>query len=225
MSAYQIHKLKVSNNMFINFTYIIVDTSTKSAAIVDPSWDLTLITDTLDQEGADLKAILLTHAHVDHVNLVKPLVSSYHPTVYMHQAEIHHDRFQCDNLIGVSDLEEIVLGDTSIVCVWTPGHTVGSTCYLLKNDLFTGDTLFSEGVGVCFSERGGNPRELYKSTQRLKSMVPDHIRIHPGHSFGYDTGRPFCDVYKTNIYLHLNEEDFVAFRMRANQPALFGWQQ
>ncbi len=222
--TYEIYRLKVSNGIFTNFTYIIVDNFTKLAAIVDPSWDMDLISDVIQRLNIRLKSILITHSHYDHTNLVSPLVERYEAAVFMHQAEIMDYQFECDNLTAFLDLEVLALGSTSIVCIWTPGHTSGGSSFLLSNDLFTGDTLFSEGVGVCFPENGGNPKDLFKSIQRLKTIIRNDVLIHPGHSFWVEPNLSFREIYETNIYLHFNrQDDFVAFRMRENQPPLFKW--
>lgn len=224
MSTYKIYRLKVSNSIFINYTYLIVDNLTLLAAIVDPSWDLELVAETIQKLNVKIKSILLTHSHHDHVNLVPLLTENYEPDVFMHRTEIRDYQFQCKNLKGFSDREVLILGNTSIICIWTPGHTSGSSCFLLTDDLFTGDTLFSEGVGICQPESGGNPKKLFQSTQRLKSIIRDNIFIHPGHAYFHEPGLTFQELYNTNLYLHLdNEKDFVSFRMREHQPPILDW--
>lgn len=222
--TYEVHRLKVSNGFFINFTYLILDTFTRSAAVVDPSWDLARIDGLIKGLEAKLKKILITHAHFDHTNLVSPLVERYGSEVFMHRSEVAGPGFGRGMLAPFRDLDVIYLGLTPIVCIRTPGHTSGSGSFLLPNDLFTGDTLFSEGVGVCFPETGGNPSDLFRSVQRLKAVIRDNVIIHPGHSFWVEPGLSFKEIYETNVYMHFKRRaDFVAFRMRQNQPPLFNW--
>jgi hydroxyacylglutathione hydrolase len=220
-NSYQIKQIKVGAFFFLNFSYLIIDSISKQAAVVDPAWELEKIETALSENGAELTKILLTHSHFDHVNLVAPLQKRYHPQVYMSAAEIEYYNYNCDNLNPVRHLEAIQLGRTQINCLLTPGHTAGGTCYLLKDDLFTGDTIFTEGCGLCDST-GGSPEQMYHSIQMIKKLVHPETRIYPAHSYGKQPGYPLRYLFDYNLYFHfVTIEKFVQFRMRPNQKGLF----
>jgi glyoxylase-like metal-dependent hydrolase (beta-lactamase superfamily II) len=96
----------------------------------------------------------------------------------------------------------------------TPGHTAGGVCYLIENNLFSGDTLFAEGCGYC-SGRGADPRAMFHSLQLLKRTIAPQTLVFPGHSYGQLPGQTFGSLLKNNIYLAFDDErKFVQFRMR-----------
>ncbi|WP_366296271.1 MBL fold metallo-hydrolase [Paenibacillus sp. AN1007] len=217
-SEYKVYPIKSSYGGFINYSYIVIDAHTQEAAVIDPSWDLASILNILEAESAELTHILLTHSHPDHVHLVQALLDRFDPKVYMGAAEIEFFNYQCANLHAVKDQDTILLGSTLISCIHTPGHTPGSICFSLKNCIFTGDTLFAEGCGIC-SERGGDPALMYHSLQTIRNRVHPSVHVYPAHSFGVEPGQKLYLVLERNIYFNIfDEEQFVAFRMRKNQP-------
>ena len=221
--TYEVHKLKVKFTFCKNFTYLIVDSKSKEAAIIDPAWELNPILNKIKKLNATLKCILLTHSHFDHTNLINSLLKHFNPKVFMHKKEINCYNFRCKNLQPIDHLDKIKLGSTHITTLFTPGHTAGSCCFLLEEDLFTGDTLFTEGCGICYG-KGSSPKAMFQSLQMIKSTINHDTHIYPAHSFGKAPGQPFNKLLKENIYLQFdNEADFVAFRMRENQWGFFNF--
>ncbi|NEW04624.1 MBL fold metallo-hydrolase [Paenibacillus sp. SYP-B3998] len=220
-STYEIIRLKAGSPLMPNYMYVILDRATHEAAIIDPGWDLELITTCFRELGAQPSIILLTHSHFDHVNMVEPLVERFGSLVYMSAIESEYYQIRPTNLIQFHDLDAIYLGQTRIQCMITPGHTAGGSCFLLSDSLFTGDTVFIEGCGVCNME-GGSPEQMYESIQRIKRVVAPHVRIYPGHSYGKPLGSTLGDLEKCNIYFGLDvKKHFVDFRMRKNQKPYF----
>lgn len=218
---YEMHQLKTVFYNFSNYCYIIVDKTTKKAMIVDPAWELDKVTDKLNELDAELVSVLLTHSHYDHVNLVNPLIKRFNPDVYMSKTEIDYYGFRCDNLHGLDDMDEISTGRTKVLCMLTPGHTAGGMCYLLPGSMFTGDTIFTEGCGMC-SKKGGSAEKLFYSIQKVKDKVTPDVRIYPGHSFGEAPGQTMEQIERNNIYFQIYEKEFfVEFRMRKNQKGIF----
>ncbi|MDQ0492233.1 MBL fold metallo-hydrolase [Paenibacillus brasilensis] len=162
---YEIYQLNTRSYRFSNFIYIIIDKTTRNALIVDPAWKLNIIVDKLNQLDAALQGILLTHSHYDHVNLVAPLEGLFNPYVYMSKAETDYYGFRCNNLQAINDQDKISVGETMVTCMHTPGHTAGGVSYLLKDSIFTGDTIFIEGCGICNSW-GGLPEQSPEGTGR-----------------------------------------------------------
>lgn len=219
--TYEVHQIKTYHQMWSNYCYIIADRSKKSAIAVDPSWEIDKITDKLHELDVDLSAILLTHSHYDHVNLAEPLQQIYHSDIYMSSAEIDFYQFRCRNLIALEDGQTFAAGGFVIRSILTPGHTAGGMCYLLSDHLFTGDTVFTEGCGIC-EDRGSSAEDMFHSIQRIKASIPPHVRVYPGHSFGEKPGQKMESLLKNNIYFQIEKkEHFVNFRNRKNQKGLF----
>ena len=220
MNSFQVYQLHLQSMFFKNYCYFIIDKETNFTAIIDPAWELATIEKLLKKINGTLTTILLTHSHFDHVNLVKPLLEKYNPTVIMSAKEIDYYNFTCHNLHPIENGDYLKLGKTDIKCILTPGHTAGSTCFLLTDCLFTGDTLFIEGCGSCNAD-GGNPEEMYSSIQLIKNTISPDILIYPGHSYGKAPGYPLRHLLKENIYFHIDKLDhFISFRMRKNQNNL-----
>ncbi|MCC5467075.1 MBL fold metallo-hydrolase [Pelosinus baikalensis] len=221
MNNFQIYQLHLKSTFFKNYCYIIFDKTTNLTAIIDPAWELETIEIFLKKINANLATILLTHSHVDHVNLVNPLLKKYNPQVVMSVKEINYYNFTCNNLNPIENGDSIKLGNTDIKCLLTPGHTVGSTCFLLPDSIFTGDTIFTEGCGGCSAD-GGNPEEMYYSIQMIKNTISPKVSVYPAHSFGKKPGYPLKYLFEENIYFQINKlEHFIAFRMRKEQKNIF----
>ncbi len=219
--SYSIHQLKLSFSFIINYTYIIVDISTREAAIVDPAWDIETIDETLRITGARPTTILLTHSHFDHVNMIGPLIRKFDSQTYMSLKEIEFYKFQCKNLNPIQHHDIIQVGKTKITALLTPGHTAGSTSFLLSNSLFTGDFIFIEGCGICNTE-GGCPEKMFDSIQMIKETVASDVCVYPGHSYGRNPGFPIGYLMEKNIYFSISEKKlFINFRMRRNQTNIF----
>ncbi|WP_445670956.1 MBL fold metallo-hydrolase [Paenibacillus sp. FSL P4-0502] len=223
-ATYDVYTLKVEHGIFKNFCYIIIDKVTRMTAIVDPAWELDKIEQRLLQINASVAAVLLTHTHFDHVNLVPELEKRYRPRVYLSREEAESSGYYFGNQVLLEDNQSFYLGQTLISCLLTPGHSEGSMCYLLEDCLFTGDTVFIEGCGFAEAQTGAAGR-LYNSIQKIKQNVGQTVLIYPGHSFGKAPGYPLSYLLENNIYFLLEtKEHFVQFRTRKGQKGIFRFQ-
>ena len=175
-----------------NFIYLILDWSSKKAAIVDPQKDLSLPLQALNAHGFKLEAILLTHTHWDHTAGVKPLLGQMPKLqVYAGKQDLH----RIEELLSVgTDLRVlngdalISIGNLTLLAVHTPGHSAGEYCYFLKPGsqnsvpyLFTGDTIFIRDCGRTDFEDGSNS-QMFASIQRIKQF-PEETVFLVGHHY------------------------------------------
>ena len=186
-------------------TYLI--TKGDKAVIVDPGLDFSSIID--EVKKYEVIAILITHAHVDHIDgcgvfdvpiyVGKEDLNNFNDltkSLYFMTGIKPSYRGKKLNLIGVSDNEIINIGDFSFKVIYTPGHTEGSCCYLYYDNLFSGDTLFSGSIGrVDFP--GGSMKKMKESLKKLKTICSDNFVVYPGHE-GKTTIKT---EKKSNIYL------------------------
>jgi hydroxyacylglutathione hydrolase len=220
----EIYPIRTSFAFFKNYTYLIQNNKTNTCIIVDPAWNAHLIEKRIDDLRTTVSAVLLTHSHFDHTNLAEYFAKKYDCGVFMNEDEVNFYDYKCKNLRPLSFGEkDVIIGGTSVFICHTPGHTKGSSCYLIGDNLFTGDTLFIEGCGIC-NGKGADPSSMYYSFLSLKSNISDNVLIFPGHSFGEKVGQPFEHVKKNNIYLNIiKKEHFIDFRMRKNPKAQFSF--
>jgi hydroxyacylglutathione hydrolase len=207
-----------------NYSYLVFDPAHREALVIDPAWELPKLEEALGQNDLRLKTILVTHGQKDHIDLVKPLVEKYRCEVWMSERDSNSFGFQCDNLRTITTETPFRTAQMNIVPILTPGHTMGCICYLIEDNLFSGDTLFIEGCGMCFG-KDSDPRMLFRSLQRLKTDLYPATRIFPAHSYGREPGENLSFLLKYNPYLHFKEEErFVAYRMREGQTGFFNFQ-
>lgn len=210
-----VHVLEMRRGPMKNYNYVVVDTMSRSAIIVDPAWEMDKIQTTIDKLGVRLKAVLITHTHHDHINLAKQVAEKYGCPIMMSEEEIVYSGFHHRSLQPL-DGTPVFIDYLKIDPILTPGHTPGCVCYLIGNNFFTGDVLFSEGCGICPDNEAAS--EMYHSLSFIKENLNPATLIYPGHSYGKKVGQMFCDVLRDNLYLNIEElNSFVGFRMRRGQ--------
>ncbi len=193
----KITKVDLGHEIFAN-CYVLVDEKSGESAIVDPAYYNDEIAELFKEAGAEnLKYILLTHGHFDHIFGVRGLREASGAKVVIHDAdaEFLHDprkslaenNFPEPQLPVVADItvkegDELMLGDEVIKIINTPGHTMGSVCYILENDrvMLSGDTLFCMTAGRT-DLYGGNEEMMIESLKRLIALEGDY-RVLPGHN-------------------------------------------
>jgi glyoxylase-like metal-dependent hydrolase (beta-lactamase superfamily II) len=167
---------------FANNTYLIQDRASGEAIVVDAPTDATKVLDALDT--GFVTRIVITHWHPDHWGGVEGLRGATEATVACHQDDAERYR---EKIAGtIADGEEIAVGSLRVRAIHTPGHTPGSTCFLVGKHLFSGDTLFPGGPG-----RTDSPDALRQSIESITSRLftlPDDTLVHPGHGEGTTIG-------------------------------------
>ena len=168
--------------------YILVDEETMEAAVIDPADEAETIRDAVENLGATLRYILLTHGHRDHT-LAAPALHEMVPdaAVYIHELDkgcVGIYRYPMDELIGdalkfYDEGDTLPLGTLTVEVLLTPGHTGGSVCLKCGHALFTGDTLFAGSMGRI-DLPGAQPEKMMSSLARLKKLDGDYD-VYPGH--------------------------------------------
>jgi glyoxylase-like metal-dependent hydrolase (beta-lactamase superfamily II) len=206
----------------VNFAYLIGDPGSRRAWLVDPAWDVAGLLRNVETAGYQLAGVLLTHWHPDHAggDLWGLRVEGAAAVRERTGVPIHAHREEARWLAASAGLTEaqltlfdadqvLELGSARARCVHTPGHTGGSTCYLLWDDtgplhvsraLLSGDVLFVGGCGRV-DLPGSDPEEMYRSLhQRLAGLPPDTI-LYPGHDYGPRPVSTLGEERRANPYL------------------------
>jgi glyoxylase-like metal-dependent hydrolase (beta-lactamase superfamily II) len=175
-----------------------------TAFFVDPGGDVREVLEYLTRQKLTLKAVLLTHGHLDHIAGIDDLVPLVGDGIYIapeDAAMLRHPPKEMQWAFGITckdveDFKTIVEGDVvsvgkfEVKVMATPGHTQGSVCYLVQSGgdegqrvLVSGDTLFAQSVGRT-DLPGGDEATLLKSLEKLADLSDD-LWVLPGH--GPDT--------------------------------------
>ncbi len=202
--------------------------SNGEAVIIDPLREIEPYITRANEKNVKIKYIFETHFHADFISGHLPL--SKHTGAPIVFGPTANPKFDC---MILNDSEELKIGNLKIVALHTPGHTMESTCYLLKDEngknhsLFTGDTLFLGDVGrPDLAQKSKNgfsekyfARLLYKSLRDKIFPLEDNVIIYPSHGFGSACGKKISkktmallgDERKTNYALNPNisENEFV----------------
>lgn len=177
------------------FCYLVADKKTGEAILIDPAGDFNLINEKISRHSAKVKYIVNTHGHYDHTSGNDYMLKQTGATLLIHESDFPQIRsFSKDDAALFSSQEKkkvlllkhndvIKLGSTAIKVIHTPGHTPGCISLYADGNIFTGDTLFTEGVGRT-DLPGGSQKELVKSIIDRILSLPDNTVIWPGHHYG-----------------------------------------
>jgi glyoxylase-like metal-dependent hydrolase (beta-lactamase superfamily II) len=159
-----------------------VVSSAGEAAVIDPSVPPTVYVTMANRHGWTIRYVIETHVHADHLSRARALTRQTGATLVLPKQD--RIRFEC---AAAADGDRIRLGSASLTAMHTPGHTDESMCYILNEAaVFTGDTLFTNGVGR--PDLHADPdaarqraRALFASLSRLRRLAHD-IVVLPGHT-------------------------------------------
>jgi hydroxyacylglutathione hydrolase len=184
---------------------IVGDETTREAIVIDPGDDPDVIVERLNFHNLTLREIVCTHTHIDHVGAIFELQQKAGVRAAIHQADL----FLFEKLdvqaqwLGMpapqrGAIDHFLTDGSAISCagvemgvIHTPGHTPGSTCFLLpgdRNTLFAGDTLFLGGIGRTDLWGGSTPQILTSIKNRLLTLDDDTLVI-TGHGPSTTVGR------------------------------------
>ena len=187
--------LQIAVGQMANFTYIVADEENGEAAVIDPSWDLDKIFQTLKKNNWQAKYIINTHTHFDHVLGNEQMAELTGAKI------VQHKNSQLEKDIAVSDGDTIEIGSIRLRVLYTPGHSKDSICLLLEDKfIFTGDTLF---VGNCgrVDLPGSDAKEMYDSLFNRLAKLDENLILYPGHNYGLTSISTIGQEKKTNSVL------------------------
>ena len=195
-----------------NYSYLVID-SNNNALIVDPGEAEPLIK-VIDKKKVNLKFILNTHHHFDHIGGNEELKKKYKAKIL----GFENDRDRIPGIdISLSDNEIWKSGDFEAQIIYIPGHTSGHIAFhFYKNEiLFSGDTLFSLGCGRVFE---GTNIEMYESLSKLKNL-PLNTKIYCCHEYTYNNSL-FCMKYD-NKNIELKKKIIeIGKKIKRNEPTI-----
>lgn len=176
-------------------TYLIIDEDSKEAIIIDLGGDFDKINDEIKRNGATLKYILNTHGHFDHVMGEINLQTKTNAPILMHKDDEHHAKniteymknWQLPAVEGeikidkfIDENSDLSIGNKKIKIFHTPGHTKGGLCFLIEDNLFSGDTLFMGTVGRT-DLFDGDYDTIINSIKTELLPLDDSIKVYSGH--------------------------------------------
>jgi hydroxyacylglutathione hydrolase len=180
------------------------DEQSREAIVIDPGDDIAKIAKLLDQHGLTVKAIVITHAHIDHIGGAAKLKELTGAPVYMNSndAELYAHLDTQAGWLGMEtpsrteidsearEGDRLRLGGAEFQIIDTPGHTQGSISIWIpeENKLIAGDTLFRDSIGRT-DLPGGNPRQILRSIQDKLLALPETAVVIPGHGPNTTIGR------------------------------------
>lgn len=184
--------------------YIIRGAESRKALLIDPGGDMQPVFDILEKRGLKLEAVVLTHAHGDHIDGLPDLLRMFQLKVILHPKDLFLLERGLgsipENLCKVEDGDSLKLGGLMLKFLHTPGHTPGGLALVVNHKaVFSGDTLFAEGIGrTDFSY--GSLEEIQDSIYAKLLRLPDSFLLMPGHGFISTIEAVKCD----NPYLDHN---------------------
>jgi hydroxyacylglutathione hydrolase len=189
---------------FFKNGYLVSSDTSHEAVLIDPGDEVAALLEVARKEKLIVKAILLTHAHVDHVTGVAAAKAELGVPVWLHRADLplYNIAVQQGRMFGL-DVEQpppvdefytpgpvLTFGEYAVDVLETPGHCPGGVCLAIgprsssERELFVGDTLFAGSIGRT-DLMGGDTELLLQSIREVLFTFPDDTPVHSGH--GPDT--------------------------------------
>ena len=174
--------------------WIVGSEASGEGMVIDPGGNAEVIHKAIADSGLDIKVIVLTHGHSDHIAALYEIQDRTGAEVAVHvaDADFLEGRGSFSSQFGISyktppapgrllrEGDVIDIGSLSFSVLHTPGHTPGSICLLTDDKVFTGDTLFRRGIGTTLMP-GSSRRQLIDSIQTRLMVLPDNTIVYPGH--------------------------------------------
>lgn len=185
--------------------YLVINEETKETVMVDPGAYPAKVKNAVKEQGLKLKAVLLTHAHFDHIMGLSDVMEDVKVPVYVEEADLPmmtdgesnlsstyvRGGYRFEEAVPVGDGQQLEIAGFQFRVIHTPGHTPGGCCYYMEQEgvLFSGDTLFQTSVGRS-DFPGGSASALVRSVKEKLLVLPEETHVYPGHmeetTIGYE---------------------------------------
>jgi len=194
-----------------NYVYLIGDRKTREAVVVDAAWDIDAILNTAAADGMRITKALVTHFHPDHlggdmmgahITGAAELLEREKVKVIIHKEEAPYVKriagLAPSDMVPVESGDKVTVGSASLTVIHTPGHSPGSQCFLIRDRLISGDTLFVGGCGRV-DLPGSNPEDMYHSLTQKLMALPDNTIVYPGHNYADRPTSSVGEERRTNM--------------------------
>jgi len=179
------------------FCYLVADEKSREGVLIDPAGDHHLIQNAIDKHGVTVTYIINTHGHFDHTSGNDYWMKKTGAPLLLHETDVRKlgsltSRFMSRTMGGktspppqmtLKDGDVIAFGSCSLKVIHTPGHSEGSVCLYTPGHVFTGDTLFTEGMGRTDLPDGSMKKIMHSIVNKILALPEDTV-IWPGHHYG-----------------------------------------
>ncbi|MBN2041590.1 MAG: MBL fold metallo-hydrolase [Spirochaetes bacterium] len=179
------------------FCYLIADEKTGEGVLIDPAGDFDKIFKLVDKHKVNIKYIINTHGHFDHTSGNEHVMNKTGAPLLIHENDVPMLGKISSELISgfeggtgstrpvatLKDGDIIEFGSVRLKVIHTPGHSPGCICLYTDGNIFTGDTLFTEGMGRT-DFQGGSYQVIMDSIRNRILKFPDDTVVWPGHHYG-----------------------------------------
>ena len=206
-------KIQIIPCLHDNYSYLVIDEKNNIACAIDPS-EAKPIIKYLEKKNINLKYILNTHHHYDHVGGNQELKKKYNARVIGYRGD--KDRIpEIDTLVNDQEIWKQESFEAKIIHI--PGHTLGHICFYFFNEeaAFTGDTLFSLGCGKIFE---GSYEQMFNSLMKIKAL-PLKTKIYCGHEYTKQNAK-FCITHDKNNENLKNKIKIIDKKLENNLPTI-----
>jgi glyoxylase-like metal-dependent hydrolase (beta-lactamase superfamily II)/rhodanese-related sulfurtransferase len=209
-AALALHQLRAENC----FAYLIIDADTRRAALVDPRADrVTAYLREIEERGLDLRLVIDTHTHADHMSGAAELRARTGAEVLLSEqatSEVATRRLR--------DGDRLSVGNQQIEVIASPGHTDDSVSLLVDGALLTGDALLIGGAGRT-DFQNGSPERLYETLHERFASLSGDLTVYPGHDYAGRTHSTLALERQTNPLLRLTDRNEFVSTLRVGQQA------
>lgn len=208
--ALVVHQMRAENC----FAYLLADLDTHEAALVDPRADR--VADylrELEERGLQLRAVIETHTHADHLSGAAELRDRTGAEVLLSERATSSVATR-----RLADGARIAVGGHVLAVIASPGHTDDSVSLLADGALFTGDALLIGGAGRT-DFQNGSPEALHETLHRRLAGVADDVTVYPGHDYAGRTHSTLAEERRTNPLFALTDRARFVAALRAGHQA------